>query len=81
MEARHATGDLPFSYFRIDTEAAIPLMTTPFGAAPSVRGAPQPPQAPASILSHTKLKAWSEITQNQFLNINPRKVKPPEDAK
>lgn len=80
MEARYATGDLPFSYFRIDTEAAIPLMTTPFGAAPHVREAPQPLQAPAPILSHANLKAWSEITQNQFLNITPRKVKPPEDA-
>lgn len=33
------------------------------------------------ILPGFTVKEWSEITQNQFLNINPRKVKPPEDAK
>jgi hypothetical protein len=116
MEARRATGDLEFSYFRIRTEVdlylyqASPVVVIPFyeSGRPHIDPSPNIYQGSSMVTQKTiedmaknsqyqrqhtprsqlppilpgfTVKEWSEITQNQFLNINPRKVKPPEDAK
>lgn len=95
IAAKIAADEIPYCYFRVRTKSPLPfplvtLMGNTQGKGASMTTAEVEADRRANDVflnkviqsfPETDILSLEEITQNQYLNVSPRKVSVPEDAK